>query len=72
MPIKRKSICVQPTLTLFITGILIDPGLDLNMKEGMAEHVKDAIILTAGVQAIAVFSNYCWFLLLLAPLRIFW
>jgi len=21
-------------------GVLIDPGLDLNMKEGMAEHVK--------------------------------
>ena len=64
--------CPANTDTFFITGILIDPGLDLNMKEGMAEHVKDAIILTAGVQAIAVFSNYCWFLLLLAPLRLFW
>jgi hypothetical protein len=21
-------------------GVLLDPGLDLNMKEGMAEHVK--------------------------------
>ncbi len=31
-------------------GTLISPGLDLNMKDGMAEHIKDAIILTAIVQ----------------------
>ena len=53
------------------TGALLDSGLDLNMENGMAEHVKDAIILTAAVQIIALFSNYCWFLLLLAPLRAF-
>ena len=48
---------------------LLDPGLDLNMENGMAEHIKDAIILTAAVQVLALFSNYCWFLLLFAPVR---
>ena len=51
---------------------LLEPGLDLNMENGMAEHVKDAIILTSGVQFLALFSNYCWFLLALAPLRALW
>ena len=50
---------------------LTDPGLDLNMENGMAEHIKDAIILTSGVQLLAIFSNYCWLLLLLAPFRAF-
>ena len=31
------------------SGALIDPGLDLNMEGGMAEHVKDLVILTTGV-----------------------
>ena len=45
---------------------LLDPGLDLNMENGMAEHVKNVIILTIfkfnsiQVQILAVFSNYCW------------
>ena len=51
---------------------LIDPGLDLNMANGMAEHVKDAVILTSGVQMLSLISNYMWLLLLLAPLRAFW
>ena len=29
---------------------VLDPGLDLNMAEGMAEHVKDLVILTSGTQ----------------------
>ena len=53
------------------TATLLDPGLDLNMENGMAEHVKDAIILTSAVQVVALFSNYFWLLLLLAPLRAF-
>ena len=32
------------------SATLLDPGLDLNMENGMAEHVKDAIILTSAVQ----------------------
>ena len=48
---------------------LLDAGLDLNMENGMAEHVKDLIILTAAVQVVALLSNYFWYLLLLVPLR---
>jgi hypothetical protein len=42
------------------------------MKDGVTEHVKDTIILTALVQGLAIISNYCWYFLLLAPLRGFW
>ena len=51
------------------SAALLDPGLDLNMENGMAEYVKDAIILTSTVHILAVFSNYCWLGLLVAPLR---
>jgi hypothetical protein len=50
---------------------VLDPGLDLNMAQGMAEHVKDLVILTSGVQALSLLSNYMWLLLLLAPGRAF-
>lgn len=53
-------------------GQLLDPGLDLNMESGMAEHVKDAIILTALAQILSLFSNYLWAMLLFAPARLFW
>ncbi len=49
-----------------------DSGLDLNMAEGMAEHVKDAIILAAGSQMLSLLSNYLWLLMLLMPLLAFW
>ena len=29
---------------------VLDPGLDLNMSQGLAEHVKDLVILTSGTQ----------------------
>ena len=63
--------CGSPTYSSadIKSAVLLDPGLDLNMENGMAEHVKDAIILTAAVQVLALLSNYCWFLLLFAPLR---
>lgn len=47
------------------------PGLDLNMSGGMAEHLKDLIILTAGAQAFSILSTWFWLILLLAPLRAF-
>lgn len=50
-------------------GALLDGGIDLNMYEGMAEHMKDLILLTAATQALALLSNYFWLLLLLAPGR---
>ena len=53
-------------------GQLIDPGLDLNLKNGIVERVKDAIILTAVAQSLSLFSNYCWLVLSFAPLRLFW
>jgi len=53
-------------------GQLIDPGLDLNMASGLAEHVKDAIILTAIAQILSLLSNYFWLALSFAPLRLFW
>ena len=28
------------TVFQFFSGVLLDPGLDLNMKDGLTEHVK--------------------------------
>ncbi len=53
-------------------GALLDGGIDLNMEQGMAEHSKDLILLTAGVQVLSLLSNYFWLLLLLAPARAFY
>lgn len=53
-------------------GTLLDPGLDLNMENGMAEHFKDAIILTSLAQILSLFSNYLWWALAFAPLRGGW
>lgn len=53
-------------------GQLQDPGLDLNMEAGMAEHVKDAIILTSVAQILSLLSNYFWAILLFAPARLVW
>ncbi|XP_075228576.1 transmembrane protein 208 isoform X2 [Lycorma delicatula] len=54
------------------TGQIIDSGVDLNMEGGIAEHVKDLIILTSAVQVLSLLSNYFWVLWLLAPARGFW
>ncbi|XP_063235555.1 transmembrane protein 208 [Bacillus rossius redtenbacheri] len=54
------------------SGQLLDPGVDLNMEGGIAEHVKDLIILTSGCQLLSLISNYFWLLWLLAPARGFW
>ncbi|KAF4513868.1 UNVERIFIED_CONTAM: hypothetical protein B566_EDAN017195 [Ephemera danica] len=58
--------------TVSETGQLLDSGLDLNMEGGIAEHMKDLIILTAGCQATSLISNYFWLLWLLAPGRAIW
>lgn len=42
-------------------------GIDLNMKEGMAEHAKDVLLLTVIIQGLALISNYFWLLWLIAP-----
>lgn len=54
------------------TGSLLDAGTDLNMEHGLAEHLKDMILLTAIVHVLTLFTNYFWFLLLLAPSRAFY
>ncbi|XP_011328904.1 transmembrane protein 208 isoform X3 [Ooceraea biroi] len=54
------------------SGQLLDSGVDLNMEGGIAEHVKDLIILTSGVQILSLISNYFWLLWLLVPLRGGW
>ena len=38
----------------------------------MAEHVKDAIILTSVAQILSLLSNYFWAILLFAPARLVW
>ncbi|XP_044732957.1 transmembrane protein 208 [Chrysoperla carnea] len=58
--------------TIAENGQILDSGTDLNMEGGLAEHVKDLIILTAGCQLLALISNYFWLLWLLAPIRGFW
>ncbi|XP_043801443.1 transmembrane protein 208 isoform X1 [Apis laboriosa] len=54
------------------SGQLLDSGIDLNMEGGIAEHIKDLIILTSGVQVLSLISNYFWLLWLLVPLRGGW
>ncbi|XP_071444866.1 transmembrane protein 208 [Hetaerina americana] len=54
------------------SGQLLDSGVDLNMEGGIAEHVKDLIILTSGCQLMSLISKYFWLLWLLAPVRGFW
>ncbi|XP_046996740.1 transmembrane protein 208 [Schistocerca americana] len=54
------------------SGQLVDSGVDLNMEGGIAEHVKDLLILTSACQMLSIFSNYFWLLWLLAPIRGFW
>ncbi|KAL3275501.1 hypothetical protein HHI36_020261 [Cryptolaemus montrouzieri] len=55
------------------TGQLLDSGVDLNMEGGIAEHIKDIIILTAGCQVLSsAISSYFWLLWLCAPARGFW
>ncbi|XP_074864721.1 transmembrane protein 208 isoform X2 [Carettochelys insculpta] len=50
-------------------GSLSDGGIDLNMEQGMAEHLKDVILLTAIVQVLSCLSLYVWCFWLLAPGR---
>ncbi|XP_023709151.1 transmembrane protein 208 isoform X2 [Cryptotermes secundus] len=47
------------------SGQLLDSGVDLNMEGGIAEHLKDLIILTSGCQLLSLISNYFWLLWLL-------
>uniref|UniRef100_A0A8C5JSL2 Transmembrane protein 208 n=1 Tax=Jaculus jaculus TaxID=51337 RepID=A0A8C5JSL2_JACJA len=51
-------------------GSLMDDGvMDLNMEQGMAEHLNDVILLTAIVQVLSCVSLYMWSFWLRAPGR---
>uniref|UniRef100_A0A8D1AZR5 Transmembrane protein 208 n=1 Tax=Sus scrofa TaxID=9823 RepID=A0A8D1AZR5_PIG len=50
-------------------GALMDGGMHLSMEQGMAEHLKDLILLTATLQMLSGFSLCIWPSWLLAPGR---
>ncbi|KAG4076706.1 hypothetical protein HA402_001993 [Bradysia odoriphaga] len=58
--------------TLSDTGSILDSGNDLNIEGGIAENVKDLIILTTGTQLLSLTSNWFWLLFTLAPARAVW
>lgn len=58
--------------TLSEKGEVLDSGLDLNMKEGLSEHVKDLLLLTVFCQMFSLVSNYVWLFLLAAPTYALW
>uniref|UniRef100_A0A672TNV8 Transmembrane protein 208 n=1 Tax=Strigops habroptila TaxID=2489341 RepID=A0A672TNV8_STRHB len=64
---RSMSSMAKPSFT--DDGSLADGGIDLNMEQGMAEHLKDVILLTAIVQVLSCFSLYLWYFWLLAPGR---
>jgi hypothetical protein len=53
------------------TGAVIGAGTDLNMPGHISEYAKDIILFTAIVYALAAISDYFWFLLIVAPLYVF-
>ncbi|KAL7634052.1 UNVERIFIED_CONTAM: hypothetical protein RMT77_015377 [Armadillidium vulgare] len=52
-------------------GSVLDEGCDLNIEGGIAEHIKDLIILTTACVVLSSISAYFWILWLLAPARAF-
>ncbi|XP_002736264.1 transmembrane protein 208-like [Saccoglossus kowalevskii] len=48
-------------------GVLVDGGIDLNMESGIAEHIKDVLLVTVIVQVLSIFSNYFWILWFIVP-----
>ncbi|KAL5288478.1 TMEM208 family protein [Megaselia abdita] len=53
-------------------GDIIDSGTSLNIEGGIAEHVKDLIILGSATLILSLISNYFWYLLLFIPIRAFY
>ncbi|CAK8695561.1 transmembrane protein 208-like [Clavelina lepadiformis] len=46
---------------------MFNSGLDLNMEAGMAEHVKDILLITVACQVFSCFSLYFWLIWLVIP-----
>ncbi|MGH0140092.1 UNVERIFIED_CONTAM: hypothetical protein FKN15_020091 [Acipenser sinensis] len=64
-----RSMTAMAKPTFAEDGSLLDGGIDLNMEQGMAEHLKDVILLTAIIQVLSSISAYFWYLWLMAPAR---
>lgn len=47
---------------------VVDGGLDLNIKAGFADHLKDLVITTSICTSLSIFSNGFWLLWLWLPL----
>jgi len=47
-------------------------NLNLNMSSGVAEHVKDVLLVTVGCQFLSSFSLYCWLIWLIVPMVAFY
>lgn len=59
-------------LTIKVMQSMAKSNLDLSMYQGMGEHLKDILIVTAVCQALSSFSNYFWFLWLIIPIVAFY
>lgn len=46
---------------------VVDGGIDLNMKSGFADYIKDLIITTSICTALSIFSNGFWLIWLWLP-----
>ncbi|KAK7068481.1 hypothetical protein SK128_006108 [Halocaridina rubra] len=64
-----RFMAMMATPKLAADGSVLDEGCDLNIEGGLAEHIKDLIILTSGVVLLSTISTYFWLIWLLAPLR---
>lgn len=49
------------------SNTVVDGGIDLNIKSGFADHLKDLIITTAVCTCFSIFSNGFWILWLWLP-----
>lgn len=49
------------------SNTVVDGGIDLNLKSGFADYLKDLIITTSICTALSVFSNGFWLLWLWLP-----
>ncbi|XP_063049634.1 transmembrane protein 208 [Engraulis encrasicolus] len=67
--VSYRSMAAMAKAAFAEDGSLLDGGIDLNMEQGMAEHLKDVILLTAIVQVLSTLSSYFWYIWLLAPVR---
>lgn len=49
------------------SNVVVDGGIDLNLKGGFADYLKDLIITTTICTALSIISNWFWLLWLWLP-----